>query len=70
MKAELIEFPVSFNVFYGKILDARNREIATIKTVVASDATRLEIGDFVADAMNRQYVSNRRHVNNRAALKE
>ena len=57
---EAVAFPVHFNVFYGKIYDSKNREIATIKTLASSDEQRMIIGDFIADAMNRQHYSDRR----------
>lgn len=49
---DLIEFPVSFNFHYGKIYDARNREVATVKTLATSDDRRRLIGDWMAEAMN------------------
>ena len=52
---DLIEFPVSFNFHYGKIYDARNREVATIKTIATSDDRRRLIGDFICEAMNSEY---------------
>lgn len=48
----LIEFPVYFNFHYGKIYDAANREVATVKTLASSDDRRRLIGDWIADAMN------------------
>lgn len=47
-----IEFPVSFNTYYGKIYDARNREVCTVKHLITPFEDRMAIGDFVADAIN------------------
>ena len=55
-----VSFPVTFNLFYGKIYDSKNREIGAVKTLASSDETRMAIGDFIAEAMNRQYYSDRR----------
>ena len=52
-----IEFPVRFNIFYGKIYDARNREIATVRNYATNNEDRMWIGDFIADAMNRLQIS-------------
>lgn len=49
---DLIAFPVSFNFHYGKIYDARNREVATVKTLASSDDRRRLLGDWMCEAMN------------------
>ena len=54
---ELVAFPVSFNLIYGKIYDSKNREIGSVKTLASAGENKIIIGDFIAEAMNRRYYS-------------
>jgi hypothetical protein len=49
---DLIEFPVYFNFNYSRIYDARNREVATVKTLGLSDDRRRFLGDWICETMN------------------
>ncbi len=49
---DLIEFPLAFDFAFGKIYDARRREVATVKTIASSDERRRILGDWMCESMN------------------